>query len=48
MKHGYGHDTDTDMPTQLIIWKNHIIQCNYKCRFRVGIGYDTCLTPEHA
>lgn len=25
-----GHNTDTQ--TQLIIWKGHIIQCNYKCR----------------
>jgi len=25
MKHGYGHGHDTDTPTQLIIWKNHII-----------------------
>jgi len=22
--------------TQLIIWKNHMIQCNYKCRCRVS------------
>lgn len=33
IKHGYGyghgHGTDTDTPTQLIIWKNHVIQCNY-------------------
>jgi len=25
---------DTDTPTKQIIWKNHIIQCNYKCRCR--------------
>jgi len=39
-----GHDTDT--PTPLIIWKNHVIQCNYMCRCRVSVGYDTC--PRHA
>jgi len=27
MKHGYNTDTDTSI--SLIIWENHIIQCNY-------------------
>jgi len=33
--------TDTDTPTQLIIWKNHIMQCNYKCRCRTRHVSDT-------
>jgi len=41
MKHGHGH-------RQLIIWKNYIIQCNYKCRCRVGVRHDICPTSEHA
>jgi len=36
-----GHDTDSDTPTQLIIWKNHIIQGNYKCRCRTRHVSDT-------
>jgi hypothetical protein len=30
MKHGHGHDIDTNMSTPIIIWKNDIIQCNHK------------------
>ena len=33
------HDMDTDTPTPLIIWENDIIQCNYKCRCRVGVRH---------
>jgi len=34
--------------TPLIIWENHLFQCNYKCRCRIGVRHDTCSTPEHA
>jgi len=40
-----GHDTDTDMPTEIIIWKNDIVQCNHRCR--VGVGHRRCLTLGH-
>ena len=39
--------TDTDMSTQIKFWENDIIQCNHKCRCRVGVGHDTCRTPGH-
>ena len=32
---------NTDTPTQPIIWKNHIIQCNYKCRCQTRHMSDT-------
>jgi hypothetical protein len=35
MKHG--HDTDTDTATPIKIWKNNIIQCNYKCHCRTRL-----------
>jgi len=39
--------TDRDMSTQIKFWENDIIQCNHKCRCRVGVGHDTCRTPGH-
>jgi len=36
----------TQTLTHLIIWKNVIIQCSYKCRCRVGVGHDTCPTAK--
>jgi hypothetical protein len=35
------HNTDTDTVTPIIIWKNDIIQCNYKYRADVGHVLDT-------
>jgi hypothetical protein len=41
MKHGYGHDTDTDTSIQLNFLENHIIQCNSICRCRTRHVSDT-------
>jgi hypothetical protein len=35
-------DTDTDMLTPLIIYENHIIQCNYMFRCCVGVEHNMC------
>jgi hypothetical protein len=34
-----GHDTSTDTSIPLIIWKNDIIQCNYKYQCYVGVRH---------
>jgi hypothetical protein len=43
IKHGYrhGHDTDTDISIPIIIWKNDIIQRNYKCPYFMEYMYLT-------
>ena len=52
MKHRYGHGHQTQQrrrqPTLLLILKNHIIQFNYMCWYRVGVGHVSCPTPKHA
>jgi len=37
------YDTDTYTPTPLIIWGNHIIQCNYMCLCCVRVRHETCV-----
>jgi hypothetical protein len=34
-----GYDTDTNTLTSIIIWKNDIIQYNYKCQCRVDVQH---------
>jgi hypothetical protein len=40
MKHGHGHDIDTNMSAPIILWKNDIIQCNHKCHVGIEHGHE--------